>query len=268
MVFDKRFAVVGNPVDHSLSPVVHASFASQFGINLTYTKLKGDEHDFENQVHSFFAAGGQGLNITLPFKERAFDMADVTSARCSEAGAANTLWMKQGELHADNTDGVGLVRDLTRYRSLKNQSVLVLGAGGAARGIVGLLLAANIKALHLVNRDRYKAQVLQELFEDIYVETFESLDGKGIDIIINATSAGLKDNRLNLPPFLWMNSPFCYDLTYNISEATPFVATALAEHCEACDGLGMLVEQAAESFYIWHGLRPDTEHTLKALRGG
>lgn len=265
MMSEQRFAVIGKPVSHSLSPVIHASFAKQTGICLHYERMEGDEAGFEQQVAAFFAEGGRGLNITLPFKQRAFAMAAVTTQRCAEACAANTLWMKEGVLHADNTDGVGLIRDLHRHQSLSDQNILLLGAGGAARGIIGPLLAAGINKLFLVNRDERKAQALQQVFASIHPTSLERLQGQVITLIINATAASLTDNPLLLPVFLWESRPFCYDLAYCMSEPTSFVATALAEGCQACDGLGMLVEQAAEAFYIWHGIRPDAETTLGEL---
>lgn len=253
-----RYAVVGRPISHSLSPSIHQQFAQQLGISLVYERIEGDALQFEQQVRDFFEAGGKGLNITLPFKERAFALADACTRRCHQAKAANTLWMQDGLLHADNTDGEGLVNDLSRHGALAHKRLLVLGAGGAARGIIGPLLDADIASLVLVNRDISKAAALKRDFPSIQIKTFDLLCPENVfDLIINATSASLTGNPLPLPDFLWQGKPFCYDLSYAKTGPTAFVASARKHGCPATDGLGMLVEQAAEAFKIWHGIKPD-----------
>lgn len=259
-----RCAVVGNPVAHSLSPQIHQHFAAQAGLSLTYEKIQGDSQHFESQVENFFNEGGRGLNITLPFKTRAFAMAKVTTSRCAEAKAANTLWMQAGLLHADNTDGIGLIRDLKHYIDLSNKTILLLGAGGAARGVLGPLLAAPIARLTLVNRTIERAYALKSDFPQIICLPMMALK-EPFDVIINATSASLTDDDVGLPPFLIHKDTLCYDLAYS-SRKTSFVSFALMRGCVGVDGLGMLVEQAAEAFVIWHGFRPETSEILRDLK--
>lgn len=251
-------AVIGNPVAHSLSPVIHHVFAEQVNLSLSYTKIRGDEASFEQQVRDFFAAQGKGLNVTLPFKQRAYAMAKIRSERCIKAGAANTLWYSDNKLHADNTDGVGLIRDLSHHCSLANAKILILGAGGAARGIIHPLLEAQPQQLWVANRSREPLLQLQKDIPQIQSVEWSQLNGE-FDLIINATSAGALGKSLTLPKELMANLPFCYDLMYQLTTPTPFVQYAQQQGCQATDGLGMLVEQAAESFYLWHGLKPKTE---------
>ena len=265
-----RFAVMGYPVSHSLSPVIHHLFAEQTGCQLIYEKIQIDLPRFEQQVGEFFSDGGKGLNITLPCKQRAFAMNVEVSARCAKARAANTLWMQAGHLHADNTDGVGFLRDITRYVHLAGTRILLLGAGGAARGILGPLLEANPAQVTIVNRTPEKAQALLLDFPQANSCTYANLPAfieRGLfDIVINATSANFDVQNMTLPEALLMAKPFCYDLSYHMNEATAFVAWACGLGCVAIDGLGMLVEQAAEAFFIWHGVMPDTAPVLSLLR--
>lgn len=260
-----RCAVVGNPVAHSLSPLIHQQFASQAGMQLVYDKIQGDDSAFESQVMDFFDRGGRGLNITLPFKLRAFAMAAVPGERCSQAKAANTLWLHAGQLHADNTDGIGLVRDLAHHVDLNNQRILLLGAGGAARGVIGPLLSAGVARLTLANRSLDNARALLTDFPNMSCLAMDKLDG-AFDVIINATSASLAGEQLLLPASVWRTKPFCYDLAYRLHEPTPFVGYASSHGCTAVDGLGMLVEQAAEAFAIWHDFVPETNSVLEHLR--
>lgn len=261
----QHYAVIGNPVSHSLSPVIHHYFAEQTDIELRYEKIKGDDHIFEQQVVEFFANHGKGLNVTLPYKQRAFAMAEVQTSRCRLAGAANTLWMKENQLHADNTDGIGLIRDLTRYMILQDKNILILGAGGAARGIIYPLLEQKPAALSLCNRTLEKAKELQAEFSQIHCIELNKLSGQ-FDLIINATSASLEGTSLILPAEITEQKPFCYDLAYKQKEMTPFVQYAKSIGCDAVDGLGMLVEQAAEAFKIWNEVMPQTGPVLKLLR--
>lgn len=247
-----KCAVIGNPIAHSLSPQIHHQFAAQFGMDLDYEKILGDLEHFEQQVKDFFVSGGRGLNVTLPFKQRAFAMASQATERCRLAKAANTLWMEDGQLQADNTDGVGFVRDISRFIKLENKAILILGAGGATRGILGPLLNAKPEKIVVANRTQSKAIELKEDFPKIQIG---EITGR-YDLIINATSASLDAQNLALPESLFTNKPFCYDLAYNQVEMTPFVKLARSLGCKACDGLGMLVAQAAEAFTIWHGVRP------------
>jgi len=259
--------VMGNPIAHSLSPRIHQFFAEQFGIKLKYEKILIDLPNFEQQVIDFFEQGGKGLNITLPCKERAFAMANRAYSRALIARSANTLWMQGGELNADNTDGVGLVRDLKRYIELSGKSILILGAGGATRGILGELLAENPLKLTIANRSFNKIEELQLEFPKISIclvcDLAKDIEKNTYDLVINATSASLKGERLAIPETLMINKPFCYDLAYIKDSDTLFVTWAKSFKCEAHDGVGMLLEQAAESFFIWHNLRPNIENILR-----
>lgn len=258
---------MGNPIEHSLSPIIHQHFAKTIGCELRFEKILIDLAQFEDQVHTFFNSGGRGLSITLPCKTRAFSISDVKTERCIIAGAANTLWLKENKLYADNTDGIGLLRDLTRYIELNNKHILLLGAGGAAQGIIGPLLSTNPTQLTVINRTINKANILQLQFPGIKVGSFEDLvqDKPPYDIIINATSASLTKTPLLLPPSLMAKKPFCYDLAYQKGKPTSFVAQARSFGCQAVDGIGMLVEQAGEAFFIWHSVRPNTASVLAAL---
>lgn len=250
-----HYAVIGDPIEHSLSPIIHQYFAKQCGMTLTYEKIQANAQDFEAIVTSFFAQGGKGLNVTMPHKEAAYQLAQVRTPRCREAGAANTLWKEAGQLHADNTDGVGLIRDLSRYISVEGKRLLLLGAGGAARSVIGELLKAGISDLTIANRTLEKVDALQSDFPAIQGCDIANIRGK-FDVLIHASSAGLSGEPFNLP----IDCPsYCYDLSYNLEAPTPFVEWARVQSSEARDGLGMLIEQAAESFWVWHGVRVYTE---------
>jgi shikimate dehydrogenase len=256
----KHFAVIGNPIDHSLSPKIHQQFAAQLGLSLTYEKILTNEHEFSTTVSHFFDQGGTGLNITMPFKTQAFNLAKIRTPRCQQAKAANTLWMDKGILHADTTDGVGIISDLSHHLTLNGKQVLVLGAGGASRSIIGPLLAANIAGLTLVNRTAARAEAVQIDFPQIKVSALTDLNAS-YDLIINTASTSFS----TFPPGLLAPSTLCYDLAYNIHEPTPFVTWARQQGCAAVDGLGMLLEQAAESFFIWHGARPCEFLSIRSL---
>lgn len=261
----KRFAVIGNPIEHSLSPVIHQHFAKQTNICLSYEKIKGDNSRFEQQVKDFFIHGGQGLNVTLPFKQRAFALAQKKTPRCQQAGVANTLWLDKNQLHADNTDGLGLLRDLTPYLILQGKNILILGAGGAARGIIPALLTTNPTTLTIANRTPETVSRLQRDFPAIQSMELDNLSGI-FHLIINATSASLEGETLELPASLLSQKPLCYDLAYLKNKPTPFVAQTQRAGCKAMDGLGMLVQQAAESFFIWNQVKPETSPVLNLLR--
>jgi shikimate dehydrogenase len=260
-----RFAVMGNPIAHSLSPFIHQRFAEQLGISLSYEKILVAEANFESEVSEFFRQGGKGLNITLPFKQRAFAMSDLVSLGCKEAKAANTLWFSAEKLNADNTDGIGLIRDLSSYCELRRKQVLLLGAGGAARGIIGPLLTAGVAELVVVNRTEEKAKDLKKDFTQIKACPLSELK-TAYDLIINATSASLTADKMVLPSFLLKSTTLCYDLAYSKIGPTPFVIWASEHGIQGVDGLGMLVEQAAESFYLWYGIRPQARPVLEELR--
>lgn len=252
-----KYAVIGNPITHSLSPTIHQHFSLQTQIPLTYDKIQGNEVNFEQQVTEFFAQGGRGMNVTLPFKRRAYLLAQNHSPRCQQAGAANTLWMENNQLQADNTDGVGLIRDLQRLLTIQDKSILILGAGGAVRGIIGPLLFYNPKAMLVANRTLAKAKELEAEFPQITCGNLSQLT-KPYDLIINATSTSLNNEFIKLPEACYTKNTWCYDLAYKLDADTPFLEYAKSLGCSTADGLGMLIEQAAESFRIWNKKKPET----------
>lgn len=270
-------AVIGNPIGHSLSPDIHQAFARQFDMPLEYSRLLAPIGGFNEVVLPFFAAGARGMNVTAPFKLDAYALASqALSARARVAGAVNTLWMHDGMMHGCNTDGIGLVQDLQQQGApLKDAHVLIIGAGGAARGVLQALLAAGCASLRIVNRN---AQRAQEMITNPLVRTLPQasrLEAGGLDaasrpegwnLVINATSSSLGDATLNLPAGLYAPGSLAYDMVYS-AQPTPFMQQAVADGAgRASDGLGMLVGQAAASFEIWHGLTPDTAPVLTALR--
>jgi shikimate dehydrogenase len=269
-----RYAVMGNPVAHSKSPHIHRHFAHQFGHNIEYTALWVDVDGFREAVEQFRDEGGKGLNITVPFKLEAFQLADNLSDRAKLAGAVNTIRFEpDGKIFGDNTDGTGLVHDLTKNLGahLRNKKILVLGAGGAVRGVLGPLLRQNPAVLVIANRTVSKARELAKIFTPIgKVEAcgYENLIGKRFDVVINGTSASLKGEIPPLPVNLFANDAVAYDMMYG-DKPTPFLEWAMLNGAAiAVDGLGMLVEQAAESYLLWRGARPETKHIIAALRKG
>lgn len=254
----RECAVIGHPISHSLSPEIHRLFARQFGLNLCYEKIEGRSALFESQVQAFFQEGGKGLNVTLPFKERAYQMAATHGAQAHESRAANTLFLKNGRLHAENTDGLGFVRDIENYLSLEGKRILVLGAGGAACGIIPAILARQAKSLVLANRTFSKAQALSGRWPAVQALSLTQLR-PDYDLIINASAVGLtNDKDWPFPEAIFSNQPFVYDLSYNRAGLTRFLSWSKAKPANRADGLGMLIEQAALSFFYWHGLSPQT----------
>jgi len=270
-----RYAVFGNPVAHSQSPRIHALFAQQTAQDLRYEALLAPLDGFAAAVQAFAAAGGRGANVTVPFKEEAFRLAQRLTARAQAAGAVNTLVFADGVM-GDNTDGAGLVRDLTANLgfAIGGRRVLLLGAGGAARGAILPLLEEKPAALHIANRTADKAQRLADEFAaraDAAAAVrpagggFEALAGRSFDLVINATSAGLAAQALPLPAGVFAPGSLAYEMLYG--RETPFMAQARAAGAaRVADGLGMLVEQAAEAFALWRGVRPATGPVLAALR--
>jgi len=265
-----RYAVMGNPVSHSLSPAIHAAFARATGEAIEYTALLVPAGEFSAHAKRFFAAGGRGANVTLPFKVDAFELADRRSERANIAGAANFLAARDGVIEADNTDGAGLVTDLERNNNVRlaGASVLVLGAGGAARGILAPLLGAKVAHLIVANRTGARAKELAARFHDrgtIEGVALDAIPRRRFDLVLNATSTSTHGEALPLPEHALAQGAFAYDLAYGAG-ARAFVGRARAAGMKACDGLGMLVEQAAESFELWRGVRPATAPVLAELR--
>ncbi len=268
-----RYALVGHPVDHSRSPLIHQLFARQTGENLTYELIDAAPEQFETAVLGFAAAGGLGMNVTVPHKEAAFELCKSHGKEARAARAVNTISFTSGGMQGDNTDGTGFIRDLTinHERAIANRRVLLLGAGGAARGIIGPILDQQPEALVVANRTIERARALADELgtpDGLTVCRFDELDEAGeFDIVINATSAGLKGEQPPFPESLVRSGTFCYDLAYSL-KPTPFVVWAEANGAgRAVQGWGMLVEQAAESFAIWRGMRPETRPILEKLIG-
>jgi len=266
----KRYAVIGHPVAHSLSPRIHAAFARQTEIVMEYVAI--DAPDFEAALRDFAVAGGVGANVTLPYKTQAAQACATLTDRARRAGVVNTLLRRDDTWHGDNTDGVGLVRDLTdRHRiDLRARRTLLLGAGGGARGVAPALLDAGIGDLYVVNRTPERADALADMLAQpgrVHPRYVEDLGAIGeFDFILNATSAARGGTLPPLPMSLAGHRTLAVDLGY-ADAAFPFMAWARAAGCrDVVDGLGMLVEQAAESFQLWHGVRPDTDPVYAALR--
>ena len=269
------YAVVGNPVAHSKSPEIHAAFARQAGQDIDYSRLLAPLDGFRATVESFRAAGGKGVNVTLPFKLEAFDLADYVSQRAKDAEAANYLRFDDGRIRADNTDGVGLTRDIVHNQGfpIAGKRVLLLGAGGAAQGVLAPLLEHGPNILTIANRTVEKALRLAETFRHKPVSgtsvlcglRFGELAGHHFDLVINATSMSLQGELPPLPADAFAPGALAYDMMYG-KRPTPFLAFAASHGARTSDGLGMLVEQAAESFLMWRGMRPDTAPVIALLR--
>jgi shikimate dehydrogenase len=262
-----RYAVVGNPVAHSRSPEIHAQFARATGQDLEYGRIEAALDRFEPTVDEFRAQGGKGLNVTVPFKEAAYRYCSEVTPRARAAQVVNTLVLAAGEVYGDTTDGVGLVTDLTRNLgfNLEGKALLLLGAGGAAKGVVQPLLDSGVSRLVIANRTVSRAEELAER-HGVTAASYEALEGRAFDIVVNATSAALANEAPKLPRSAFAAGALAYDMMYG--RDTPFLAQARAAGARACDGLGMLVEQAAESFFLWRGVRPDTRPVLERLRAG
>ncbi|MFM9970569.1 MAG: shikimate dehydrogenase [Burkholderiales bacterium] len=279
-----RYAVIGNPVAHSRSPEIHAAFAAQTGEDLDYQRLLVPREEFAASVAAFRDAGGCGANVTVPFKEEACGVATVLSARARQAGAVNTLRFGPKGIYGDNTDGLGLTRDLIDNLNvvLTGKRILLLGAGGAARGALGPLLEQNPTVLVVANRSEKRAEELVAQFANIAnagangsgvnrsgvnlaASSFVSLVGRQFDLVINATAASLAGEAIVLPDGIYATGAIAYDMMYGKND-TPFLAAARAKGAHVADGLGMLVEQAAESFFLWRGVRPETRSVLEGLR--
>ncbi len=278
-----RYAVMGYPVSHSKSPAIHQQFASQFKDNIDYLAIEVNPGEFTAAVNRFHANGGRGLNVTVPFKLEAYQLADIHTPLAQLAGAANTLRFRDdGKIEAHNTDGLGLARDLGRLlgvplsddaaceprAAFAGKDILVLGAGGAVRGVLGPLLMQAPASLTIANRTLARAKELAWMFHvrACSYDSLAELSGRGFDLVINGTSASLQGQSLPLPAGLFSPHALAYDMMY-ADRPTPFIEWASRHGAgQISDGLGMLVEQAAESYFFWRGKHPDTAPVLENLR--
>lgn len=280
-----RYAVIGNPIAHSKSPLIHQAFAVQTGQDIEYSRVLAPLDGFVETVQAMREAGFRGANVTVPFKLEAFlmlqnqtlafNLADQLTERAHDAGAVNTLILSGEGIAGDNTDGVGLVRDIQQNLGLSIQAkrVLLIGAGGAAEGVLHPVLEQQPQLLVIANRSMDKALSMVKKVEEqgdfrfvsVNAHAFDDLHGQSFDIVINATSTGLSDTQLPLPPDIFAQGALAYDMMYG--RETPFMTFARSHGAaRVADGLGMLVEQAAESFYLWRQIRPNTLPVIAQLR--
>ncbi len=264
-----RYAVFGNPIGHSKSPFIHQQFALQTGESIQYEAILAPLDGFADAWQQFVAAGGKGANVTMPFKEQAFVLADVLSERAVQAGAVNTLMFNDaGQVVGDNTDGVGLLHDLARLNLvLTDAKVLILGAGGATRGIIGPLLSAGVAKIVIANRTLAKAQTIAAIFEQrVSAAALDNIPQQPYTLIINATSSGLSGERPPIAAATLTGCQLAYDMLYG-AVPTPFLTWCRAHGVQqTADGLGMLVEQAAAAFTLWRGKSPDTAPVMAQLK--
>jgi len=265
-----RYAVFGNPIGHSKSPIIHAAFARQTGQDITYEAILAPLDGFAETVDAFIASGGRGANVTVPFKQEAFQLVTRLTPRAELAGASNTLIFSNGEIIGDNTDGVGLIRDITINlgRAIAGQRVLLLGAGGAARGVIGPLLDEHPASLVVANRTESKTHILVGHFAHLGPISgcdFPDLAGQSFDIVINATSASLQGTMPALPNGIFAPGSLSYKMMYGLGD-TPFRIFSRDQGAAMIsEGLGMLLEQAAEAFYVWRGVRPTIAPVIDLL---
>ena len=268
-----QFTVIGKPIEHSLSPQIHQQFAMQAGVRLEYGKTLGEAGGFNQAVQHFMASDGRGMNVTVPFKLEAFKLCDEITPRAQLAGAVNTLWFDKGKICGDMTDGMGLLRDVQSNHgfSIQDRRVLVIGAGGAVRGVLQPLLEAAPRELLICNRTRGKAIELADLFADlgpIRSVDMKALQGEQFDLVINGTAASLGNAVPDVSPDIFSGGAFAYDMMYS-RQPTVFMKWALDNGAtKVVDGLGMLVEQAAAGFKIWHDREVDTRPVIESLRQG
>ncbi|MCH7308713.1 shikimate dehydrogenase [Acinetobacter sp. NIPH 1852] len=260
----KQFAVIGNPIEQSRSPELHHAFAAKTGIDLNYKKILAPLDGFETTTKTFFTQGGIGMNVTVPFKEQAFALCDQLTERAKIAKAVNTLWMQDGKLYGDNTDGQGLVAAIQALGwNLKNSRILILGAGGATRGVIYPLVQAGAKKIVIANRTLARAEQLVNDLKDAVPQaeltaiSLEQLSGE-FDLVINATSASLTGDALQLPESLIFHH--AYEMAYG--KPSSFLDQAQARQVPSTDGFGMLVGQAIEAFYIWNAVKPELKDFL------
>ena len=266
----ETYAVFGNPIAHSKSPFIHQQFAQQLGINHPYGRVLAPLNDFVNTLNAFFSQGGQGANVTVPFKGEAYARADELTERAALAGAVNTLKrLDDGRLLGDNTDGIGLLSDLQRLSFIRpGLRILLLGAGGATRGVLLPLLSMDC-AVTIANRTASRAEELAQIFAhtgSVKALEMDALEGEEFDLIVNATSSGIHGEIPAIPPSLINSSLCCYDMFYQKGD-TPFLAWCRQHGAKQCaDGLGMLVGQAAHAVLLWHGVLPEVEPVIKQMK--
>ncbi len=268
------YGVVGNPISHSLSPTIHRLFAAETGDDLVYDAIFSPIGKFDETVLNFRKKGGLGLNVTVPFKEQAYFLADAHSNRASVAGVANLIQFNENQIFADNTDGVGLIRDLNDNLgvALQSKRILLLGAGGASRGVLGPLLLSDPKALIIANRNKIKAEALAKRNQRdqcvVKGVALTEIDRDQFDVVINATASSLGGQELDIPDGIFSRDSIAYDMMYGPSAQTFLNKAAKKGATKTADGLGMLVEQAAESFFIWRGVRPNAFEVIRQLKEG
>jgi len=272
--FKKHFAVIGNPIHHSLSPQIHKAFAKQTGLDIDYEAILSPLDEFKHTIHKLILQKLSGANVTLPFKKEAYELATTRSNHARIAEAVNTLEFKEDQIIGHNTDGFGLTRDLEQnlHAHLKGKKILLIGAGGAAEGVIFSMLEKNPSELTLTNRTIEKSNVIQNKM-DVHAKSFDvnlnvaeiaKLPYEYFDVIINATSASLSDDDLNIDNKVFHEGSLAYDMMYG--KETLFIKQAQSQNASTSNGLGMLVEQAAEAFYIWHQIKPQTKSVIDLLR--
>jgi shikimate dehydrogenase len=270
----KHFAVIGNPIHHSLSPQIHAAFAKENGLDIDYESVLSPLDQFKNTMHQLIQQKFTGANVTLPFKKEAYQLATTHSGHARIAEAVNTLEFKEDEIIGHNTDGIGLVRDLEQNLDihLKNKKILLIGAGGAAEGVIYSMLEKKPSELTLTNRTIEKSNVIQNKM-DVHAKSFNvnlnvteitKCPHQYFDVIINATSASLINAELHMDPKVFHEGCLAYDMMYG--KETSYIREAISQGSKTSDGLGMLVEQAAEAFFIWHHIQPATKSVIESLR--
>ena len=270
----KHFAVIGNPIHHSLSPQIHRAFAKETGLHIEYEAILSPPDEFKNTIHKLIAQKLNGANVTLPFKKEAYELASQHSNHAKIAEAVNTLEFKDDQIIGHNTDGIGLVRDLEQNLNinLKSKKILLIGAGGAAEGVIYSILEKKPSELTLTNRTIEKSHVIQNKM-DVHAKSFDvnlnvieiaKLPHQYFDLIINATSTSLNNADLAINHKVFHKSSLAYDMMYG--KETSFIREAQSQGSKTSDGLGMLVEQAAEAFFIWHHIKPKTKSLIESLR--
>jgi shikimate dehydrogenase len=270
----KHFAVIGNPIHHSLSPQIHSAFAKEAGLHIDYEAVLSPLDEFKNTIHKLIAQKLSGANVTLPFKKEAYELATTHSNHAKIAEAVNTLEFKDDQIIGHNTDGIGLVRDLEQNLNvdLKRKKILLIGAGGAAEGVIYSILEKEPSELTLTNRTIEKSNVIQNKMEmhaksfavNLNIIEIAKLPHQHFDLIINATSASLNNTDLGLDHKVFHEGSLAYDMMYG--KETSFIKKAQSQGSKTSDGLGMLVEQAAEAFFIWHQIKPKTKSVIESLR--